>query len=97
MDAPVNPSFNGELIERVARRLHAWGLGAPAILFLQMHAPLSFLGSQLILAGQPFVGWLTGDRVLRELAVLLEEPENVERLIARLEQQMNPESYDDSY
>lgn len=86
MDAPVNPSSKGELIERVAIRLRDLGLSAPAILFLQVHAPLSFLGSQFILASQPFLGWLTGDRLLRDLAVFLEDPENVESLITRLEQ-----------
>jgi hypothetical protein len=86
MNAPVSPFPKDELIERVASRLHVLRLSAPAILFLQMHAPLSFLGSQFLLASQPFVGWLTGDQVLRDLAALLEEPKNVERLIARLEQ-----------
>jgi hypothetical protein len=86
MNDPLRPARRDELVEDVARRLRAWGLGAPAILLLQMHAPLSFLGSQLLFATQPFVGWLTGDRLIHDLAYLLEEPENVERLIARLEE-----------
>jgi hypothetical protein len=86
MNAPPSPARKEELIERVARQLHASGLSAPAILFLQMNAPLSFLGSQLLFAAEPFVGWLTGDRMMHDIAYMLEEPENIERLIARLEE-----------
>jgi hypothetical protein len=86
MDAPMSPARRDELVDNLARRLRAWGLSAPAILLLEMHAPLAFLGSQLLFATQPFVAWLTGDRLIHDLAYLLEEPENIERLITRLEE-----------
>lgn len=73
------------LIERVAAQLVAWNLREPAIIFLTMHAPLAFLGSQFLIAAQPFVGMLTGDSFAREFAVLIEDPQNLELLIARLE------------
>lgn len=73
-------------IERVAVQLIAWNLREPAIVFLTMHAPLAFLGSQFLVAAQPFVGVFTGDSFAREFAQLIEDPQNVERLIARLEQ-----------
>ncbi len=85
MNAPLCPVRRDELIETVANRLCALNLSAPAILLLQMHLPLAFLGSQLLLAAEPFVALVTGDRLARELAFFCEEPENVERLIARLE------------
>ncbi len=85
MDAPLSPARRDELIEMIARRLHAWNLNAPAILFLQLQLPLTFLNSQLLLAMEPFVGLVMGDRLACELAFLWEEPENIERLIARLE------------
>jgi hypothetical protein len=87
MRATLTPARRDELVDGIARRLNAWGFGAPAILLLQMHAPLAFLGSQMLYATQPFVGWLTGDRLIDDLAYLLEEPENLERLMARLEEQ----------
>jgi hypothetical protein len=86
MNPPLSPARRDELVESVSARLRAWHLSAPAILFLQMHAPLAFLGSQLLLATQPFVSGLTGDRLIHDLAYLFEEPENVERLIAHLEE-----------
>jgi hypothetical protein len=86
MNAPLSHARRDEIVENLARRLRAWRLVAPAILLLEMHAPLAFLGSQLLFAAQPFVGWLTGDRLIHDLAYLLEEPESVERLIARLEE-----------
>ena len=63
------------------------GMSAPAILLLEMHAPLAFLASQLLFATQPFIGWLAGDRLISDLAYLLEEPENVKQLVTRLEEQ----------
>lgn len=85
MDAPLSPARRDELIELIAVRLRAWNLQAPAILFLQLHAPLSFVGSQLLLMAQPFVGLVAGERLTREMAFLFEESENIERLIERLE------------
>ncbi|MBI4671352.1 MAG: hypothetical protein HY741_06745 [Chloroflexi bacterium] len=73
-----------ELIERVSMQLRAWNLREPAIVLLSMHAPLAFLGSQLLLVAQPFLGSLTGDRMARDLVLFLEDPQNIELLAARL-------------
>lgn len=86
MDASLSPARRDELVERLARQLSDWRMKAPAILLLQMHAPLAFLGGQLLFAAQPLVAWMAGDRLVRDLAFLLEDPGNVERLIARLEE-----------
>ncbi len=86
MNGSLSPARRDQLIETLASRLSAWNLNAPAILLLQMHAPAAFLGSQLLLAAAPFVALLAGDRLARDLAFLCEEPENIERLIVRLEQ-----------
>ncbi len=85
MSTPLSPARRDELVETIARRLSAWNLNAPAIVLLQMHAPLAFLGGQLLLAAEPFVATVTGQRFARDLACLVEEPENIERLVARLE------------
>jgi len=74
-----------ELIERVSRMLRAWNLREPAIVLFTMHAPLAFLASQFMLAAQPFVGVLTGDEFARDFALLLEDPQNIEQLVTRLE------------
>jgi hypothetical protein len=51
-----------------------------------MHLPLAFIGSQLLLIAQPFVGLVTGERTARDLVLFFEDPQNIERLAARLEQ-----------
>lgn len=73
-----------ELIEWLSRQLRAWNVREPAIVLLSMHAPLAFLGSQLLLVAQPFLrGWMD-DRTAHDLVLLLEDPQNVELLAARL-------------
>lgn len=72
------------LIERVALRLEAAGMSAPAIAFLESNRPLAFVGSQMLLVAQPFLspflssldGWIE----------ILEDRGSVERLARRLEQ-----------
>lgn len=75
-----------ELIDRVCGQLVAWNLREPAVVFLSMHTPLAFLGSQLLIAAQPFLGIVTGDEFARDFAVLLEDPASLDLLIRQLEQ-----------
>ena len=75
-----------EVIDRVCGRLIAWNLREPAVVFLSMHAPLAFLGSQFLIAAQPFLGVVVGDEFARDFAVLLQDPDSLELLITRLEQ-----------
>ena len=73
-----------ELIEGLVRRADEWGMVAPAILFLEAHKPLSFLVSQFLLLSQPTLEPFLGG-VVREYALLLEDRENVETILSRLE------------
>ncbi len=74
------------LIQTLVRRAAENGVTAPAILFLEMHRPLAFLGAQMLWTAEPFLnGWL-GPRGVRDLAGLLEDPEALNELMARLEQ-----------
>ncbi len=88
----LNPARRDELIERIVQRVDTWRLRAPAILFLQMHAPLGFLASQFLFATQPFVSFFGDDQFTRDLALLLEEPTGIERLLARLETELGASS-----
>jgi len=69
-----------ELIERVARRVERWGLVTPAVLFLELGRPLSFVGSQILLLAQPIWG-----PAASQYADLFEDPRSVDQLLARLE------------
>jgi hypothetical protein len=76
-----------ELAEKFATRICAWGMEAPALFFLEGHRSLSFLGGQILLGLQPFLGLVWGDASARELALFFEREENIGQLIERLEKQ----------
>lgn len=76
-----------ELIENLARRIEGMGMTSAAILMLEAHKPLSFLGSQAILFLQPLLSFAFDPRTSQEYAELLEQRDNVELLIRRLERQ----------
>lgn len=81
-----------QLVERVSGQLCRWNMREPAIVLLAMHAPLAFLGSQFLLAAQPFVGVFTGDEFARDFALVVQDPETIEQLVKRLEQGPTPAS-----
>ena len=57
----------------------------PAILLLEAHKPLAFLGSQLLLVAQPTFDIFFPKNFIGNLAELLAEPQQLEQLIRRLE------------
>lgn len=78
-----------QLIENLARRAARMHVTAPAILFLEMHRPLAFLGAQMLWVGQPFLSLWLERADIRDVALLLEDREGVERLIEHLERAQN--------
>ena len=73
-------------IERLAKRIHDSGFITPAIFALEMVKPLALLGSHTMIFFGPIVSaFINADGYYRA-AELFEEPSNVERLIAQLEQ-----------
>jgi hypothetical protein len=81
----LNSQRREELIQAWARRAARWHFTAPAILFLEMHKPLAFLGAQVLWAAAPFLDTWVDRAEIREFGLLLEEPASVEALICRLE------------
>lgn len=73
------------LVEDLARRVVARRLEVPAVLFLEMHKPIAFLGSQVLAVAAPILGALFGYANLQRLALFFQSPENVEALIQRIE------------
>lgn len=92
----LDPQRREQLICNLARRAAQMHITAPAILFLEMHKPLAFVGAQLLWAAQPLLGpWL--DRAtVRDLALLLEERSGVEALVDRLESARAHDSFSSS-
>jgi hypothetical protein len=85
-EGDLSPEDRDRMIESVAGRVVARGLGVPAVFLLEMHKPLCFFGSQLLLLGSPILGPFIGFQRLLKFSALVESRENVERLIRRIEE-----------
>jgi hypothetical protein len=83
---PLTDERRNEVIDSIARKIAGRRLETPAVLFLDMHKPLSFVASQAMLVGLPFLGMFFGAQPVADISKLLRDRENVEALIARIEE-----------
>ena len=74
------------LIDKIADGVVKRRMEAPAVLFLELHKPLSFVGSQALIIGSPFVGPFVGIENVNRVSKLIGDRSNVERLIRRIEE-----------
>ena len=74
-------------IKKVADKIHELGLTTPAILLLETHKPLAFIGSQLLLVAQPTLNiFFPKSRDFTQNSFdLLTNPPQLEQLITYLE------------
>lgn len=77
-------------VEKVAQKIASLGLAAPAILFLEAHKPLAFLGSQLLLVAQPTLNLFVSPYSTQSMVDLLADPIQLEQLLIQLERQSIP-------
>ncbi len=61
--------------------LHRWGLHQLVAFWLELAGPLNILGAQLIYLSQPFLSVFIRQEVLKDFAQVLEQPEEVKKLI----------------
>jgi hypothetical protein len=73
------------LIERLVAKVRAWGLEAPAVLLLESHSPLSFLGSQALVFLEPLFRMVGQGRFAEDWAQALEDRDIVEQIVRRIE------------
>lgn len=85
-DSPLLPDSPEALIDAVARKVVQRRLEVPAVFFLEMNKPLSFIMGQSLLVAMPFLAPLLGIQRVEQLSQLLQERENVDRLIERIEE-----------
>jgi len=85
-DAELTDEERDKLVEDLAQKIHRRGLHVPAILFLEMHKPLTYLGSQALILGSGFLAPLFGAKNLQKFSKLFETRANVERLVRRIEE-----------
>lgn len=73
------------MLDRLALEVTKRGLHVPAVIFLEMHKPLANVAGHMMLAASPFVCPFIGFDRFDGYSRLLSRPENVERLIERIE------------
>ncbi len=72
--------------EKLAHKITHLGLTTPAILLLEAHKPLAFVGSQLLLVAQPTLNLFVSVDLTRNMADMLADPIQIEALITQLEE-----------
>ena len=77
--------FQKQLIERVAQKVVRWRAAVPAIFTLESMKPLSFIGSQFLIAIGPFAEILFDHNEYEQFVLALESRDNVEYLLQRIE------------
>lgn len=77
-----------DLIEKIAQKVVQWRLSVPAIVMLESSKPLSFVASQVMVFFEPIVSALFfSPRDYKRFYELLEDRENVEKMIQEIERQ----------
>ncbi len=82
----LTPQERDDLIEKIAQGIVKRGMQTPAILFLEMHKPLTFVASQSLVVTSPFIAPFVGIGNVQLAAKLIEKRENIELLIDRIEE-----------
>jgi hypothetical protein len=78
---PERDAFLDKIAEILCRR----GLRVPALIALEAGSPLTFIAGQLLWLSQPVLSLFVHWSMVSQVADLLEEPESVAALIARLQ------------
>ncbi len=80
---PISDERRDEVLDAIANRVKQYGMTVPAIFFLEMHKPLSYIGGQAMHFFAPIVGAFF--QTFEDYAYFFDDRENVELLIQRIE------------
>jgi hypothetical protein len=83
---PLPAEERERLLDKLAKAVVGRGLETPAILALEMHKPLAFLGAQTLIVATPMLGPLLGLERMQTLSRLLNEPGSVDALVRRIDE-----------
>ena len=81
----VTPERRDEILGMAAGWIVRHRLETPAIFMIEMNKPLATLGATAFHFGTPLLGPLFGERFLRDMGFVLEDRENVDRLLAEID------------
>lgn len=73
------------LIDAVAAKIVGKRLETPAVFFLEVNRPLTFIAGQTALVATPVLGAFIPPADIEDFARIMEDRANVDRLIARIE------------
>ena len=76
---------NDELIERIAAWVAKKHLHVPAIIYLEAHKPIAGAMGAFVSFLAPGLDWILGEKNMEDLANVLQDRREIERLIARIE------------
>lgn len=82
---PLTEEELNEKLDAIAKEVVGRRLESPAIMFLEMHKPLSYIASQGVILGMPFFGPLIGHQRMADFSKILQDSGNVEKLIVCIE------------
>lgn len=84
-ELPLTPE-DKEFLEKIAKKIHRYGLVTPAVFFLEMTKPLALLGSHFLVFFGPIINsFIQAENYYRTVQVF-EEPKNVEILLDMIEE-----------
>jgi ABC-type uncharacterized transport system involved in gliding motility auxiliary subunit len=75
-----------ELMRKIAQKVVDWQMTVPAIIFLESVKPLSYIGTQVMVFFEPFVSAVFNVRDYNLFRQMMENRENVERLLQKIEE-----------
>lgn len=79
------PPEERELLEKVAKKVVAWRMSVPAILFLESVKPLNFIGAQAMVFFEPIVQSIFSIKDYDTFRTAMERRETIEILIQIIE------------
>ena len=82
----ITPERRDELIEWMAQQVVKRGLSTPAVMFVEMARPISFIGSQAVQFFSPFINVALNSQLSTEIGFLMEDRKNIDRLVDRVEE-----------
>lgn len=80
---PIDLKRRDDIIDAIAKRVEQFGMLVPAIFFLEMNKPLSYIGGQAMHFFAPIVGVFFN--TFEDYAYFFDDRKNMELLIQKLE------------
>jgi hypothetical protein len=75
-----------DFVDKIAQKIDQLGLVSVALLWLEAHRPLSFLGSQVLLVAQPTLNLFVSAQATTNMVELLADPVQLDQLLTQLQQ-----------